>query len=153
MLEQSSKTTDKRGFTLLELIAALVVFAVIAAVVISRMQPPTGSLYAETNTVKSDLRYAQLKALQCDDSTITWGMQLNAGSITLLKNGSAWTNPLPGETGSTHTLASGVTLSSSASTVTFNSWGSPGAGNVTITLTQGSSTQSITITSGTGYIP
>jgi hypothetical protein len=46
----------------------------------------------------------------------------------------------------------GVSVSSGAGLVVFDAWGSPGASDVTITLTDGSSSQTVVVTAVTGFV-
>jgi len=139
------------GFTLIEIIAALMIVAILAAVAVSKI-PSTQSYEAdsEIDILKTNLRYAQLRALSDDKP---WGISFKSeGGIwqyTLLREppNTAPYN-LPNENSPTHILPSGITIAGAA--VTFDEWGSPGAGDITITLTPGST---ITVTKHTGFIP
>jgi prepilin-type N-terminal cleavage/methylation domain-containing protein len=135
---------NNRGFTLIEIVAVLIILAIVSAVVISR---GTGTneakLQAEVDTLKSNLRYAQYLALN-DIPSIKWGIEdLGAGSYALVRNPASTTLNyfLPGQPDATHTAT--------AYRVEFDDWGSP-------TFVSGSPNiggQSITITPNTGFIP
>jgi len=100
------------------------------------------------------------------NDTVTWGINFaSSTTYTLIRTGYATAPDLPGDpsNSATHTLTpkGGVTLSSGVgTTILFNAWGAPvdGSGtplmaNTTVTLSQGGSSSSITITKNTGYIP
>lgn len=142
--------SDERGFTLIEVIAVLVIVGIVSAVAISRsVSSSSFSLASEAQILKTNLRYAQAKALS--DNT-SWGLALTSSAYTLQNNGANSSNVLPGESLPTHTMPAGVTCVGAA-TVTFDSWGSPGTSTQTITLSGGGDTNTITITRETGFIP
>jgi MSHA pilin protein MshC len=147
-----------KGFTLIEIIATLLMLMIIAAVAISRVSgTDEAKLQAEVDTLKGHLRYAQYLAMN-DVSPVRWGIQISGQSYTLIKNstgdGAAFTSPysLPGESSATHSM---TPLSATVINVLFDEWGAPYnaatkmAANTTISV----STQSITITPETGFIP
>jgi prepilin-type N-terminal cleavage/methylation domain-containing protein len=138
---------DRRGFTLVEVIAVLIVLGIIVAVAVSRI-PIRGDLTSQTDIVKSHLRFVQLKALT--DDTATWGMSFTGSAYTLLYNNSASALNLPAEDSNSHAFPSGVT--STSQTVNFDSWGDPSAGTATITLSGSGSSATITINGTTGYM-
>lgn len=149
----------QHGFTLIEVIAIIVIIGVVAAVVISRMTSTSSfSVVSEAEILKGHLRYAQYRAMS---HTETWGINFSANGYSLLYNKAATTSKLPNEDSSTHALTSGITITTGAgSAVHFNEWGNPvdDAGvlltaDKTITLSDGSATRSITITQNTGFIP
>jgi len=144
---------NNRGFTLIEIIAVLIIIAIISAVVISRgTATEEAKLRAEVDTLKAHLRYAQYLAM--DDLPGTqWGISIGGSSYTLVKvDTSGTTNPynLPGESSATHSFASGVTaVTTGSNPILFDEWGSPGTTSSSITI----GGQSITITATTGFIP
>jgi MSHA pilin protein MshC len=141
---------NDKGFTLIEIIAVLVIIAIISAVVISRgTATDAANLQAEVNTLKGHLRYAQYLAMN-DISPVKWGIQVGGTSYTLIKvDTSGTTSPfnLPNESSATHSIAP---FTATAVNVLFDELGSPNTA-ATITLTPGP--QSITITPETGLIP
>ncbi|MCX5831476.1 MAG: prepilin-type N-terminal cleavage/methylation domain-containing protein [Deltaproteobacteria bacterium] len=147
------KTSDNKGFTLIEIIAVLIILGIMAAVAVSRMGSNSSDLIPQTDILKTHLRFAQLKALS-DDTSTSWGIVFTTNSSYTLTNivptGTAATINLPSEDSPTHTFASGVTCTTT--TVAFDSWGSPGTTNVTITLTQGGASKSFRVYANTGYI-
>ena len=142
-----------RGFTLIEIVAVLVIILILSAIAVSRSLSTNNELISQTDIVKSHLRFAQLKALQ-DDLNV-WGITFTGGSYSL--SCAAGTNSscpasiqLPSESSGTHTFPTGVT--SGTPTITYDSWGSPVGGAVNITLTQGSQTITLNVAAGTGNI-
>jgi MSHA pilin protein MshC len=144
---------NDRGFTLIEIIAVLVLVAIISAVVISRgTATDAANLQAEVDTLKGYLRYAQSLAMN-DISPVKWGINytgINAkGEHTyqLVKDAlgtNSFTSPysLPNESGSIHAVSKPFTASG---TVLFDEWGGP-----TGTMSIGG--QTIAIITNTGFI-
>lgn len=133
------------GFTLIELVAVLLVIAIVSALALSRAtSTATANLAREADTLTGHLRYAQARAM---NDTVPWRITLTGTGYTLFRN----TTPqsLPNET-ATHSFASGVSLTSGGVTVSFDRWGSPGNTTITITL---NNSRTITITRNTGFIP
>jgi MSHA pilin protein MshC len=149
-----------KGFTLIEVIAVLVLIAIISAVVISRgMDTEAVKVQAEVDTLKAHLRYSQYLAMN-DISPVKWGIQISGQSYTLVRNssgdGSTFDSPysFPGDSGSTHGIAP---FTATAVNILFDEWGTPYnssaklAADATVALNPGS--QSITIKPETGFIP
>jgi len=143
---------------MIEAIVVLIIIAILAPIVVSRTTTDTTSLISEAEVLKANLRYAQIRAM---NDTVTWKINFDSSTAyTLIRTGGTTPNLLPGDSSATHTLTGGVTISSGAgTTVTFNDWGAPvyGSGtpltvNTTVTLSQGSSSSTVTITKNTGYI-
>jgi MSHA pilin protein MshC len=141
---------NDKGFTLIEVIAVLIILAIVAAVVISRgTATDAANLQAEVNTLKGHLRYAQCLAMN-DIYPTKWGIQIGGSSYTLIRNstgnGTTFDNPfsLPNESSATHSFAP---ITATPAVVLFDEWGSP----VTTTLFSIGG-QSITITPTTGFI-
>jgi prepilin-type N-terminal cleavage/methylation domain-containing protein len=147
---------DKRGFSMIEMVIVLIVMAIMATFIM--MQTTTGNdLIAQSEILKSHLRYAQIKAMNdTDDSTPGgWGVHLpNNTSYILYRNNATANDILPGETAQTRILPTGITVSTTCpnSTCNFDEWGSPGATTLTMMLTQGASTSTISITKNTGFV-
>jgi prepilin-type N-terminal cleavage/methylation domain-containing protein len=161
-----SDPIKEKGFTLVEVTAVLVVLAIVAVVIISRMTSTAdvnNKVMAET--LKSHIRYAQLKAMNTDADAASgcnasFGISMSANSYFMFKDcNSASKVALPGA--ETDTVSLGASLSlSPANTVAFDRYGRPcsdlscASGNLytanqVITL----GTETITITKNTGFIP
>jgi hypothetical protein len=93
--------------------------------------------------------------------TESWGMSLSTNGYQLLKNKAPATDSLPNESGPSHALPSGITITTGAGTaIHFNERGIPvGDGDAPLTaeteiaLSHGSATQTIFIKPETGFIP
>jgi len=135
---------------MVELLAVVVVVGVLSVAALSRNQSTDiQSLLTEADLLRSNLRYAQTKALA---DNVSWSISLTGTTYTLVDGGGG-TTMLPSDTIATHTLTGGVTITTGVGTsASFDNWGSPGAADKTIVLTLGASTQTITITKNTGFI-
>lgn len=160
------KNTKKqqKGFTAIEIIAVILIIAIVGVVAISRMtSTKTYNVAAEVEILKANLRYAQFRALSDADTAygannVTWGIKINGNSsYTLQRNGADATTYFPSDNSPTHTMPSGINIS--GSDVTFDVWGIPVLNgepldeDSTITITEGATSQTITVTKNTGFIP
>lgn len=136
------------GFTLIEVIAVLIILGIVTAVAISRLSLP-GYLVSEADVLKASLRFAQLKALG-DDVAASGGIVFENSGYTLYKVSSPAPIYLPGVNSNHRNFASGVTTSATA--VNFDRWGNPGVNPINITLSQAGATTVITVATGTGFI-
>ena len=137
------------GFTLIEIIAVLVIIGIISAVAVTIFSSlDKYKLISEVEILKTHLRYAQSRAMS---DTVSWGIVLGVNSYTLQRNGIPISYPsLPNENSATHNFQDGVTKTGGAPNVTFDIWGSSVA--ATGKLSAGSA-QVITVTANTGFIP
>ena len=139
------------GFTLIEIIVVLTLLGIIAVALTVTLLDDSRELTAEANMLKANIRYAQIRALS---DTTPWQISFTSGSYNLSVPGATRSENLPEEGSSTHAFPAGISISAGGgTTVAFNSWGSPGASDITLTLTDGSDTRSIIITRETGYVP
>lgn len=137
------------GFTLIEIIAVLLLIGIVSAVVVSRSLDNNAEIVGETEVIKGHLRFAQTRAMNSDQ---TWGIRFTGGTVTLLENGVASAISLPGQNISSYTLVKG-SAASSTNPVVFDEWGSPGSDVITVTVSIGSDSRSFGITPLTGFIP
>ena len=151
---------------MIELVIVLIVMAIVAVFIASRASTSGNDLISETDTLKSNLRYAQIRAM---NDSVPWGIHIpDAGSYVLYRNNAIDTGQmLPGEKpgaspgAQTHKLPATVTVTSvTGSTYNFDAWGRPVdasgsaiAANQSITLSEGTATSAITIVKNTGFIP
>lgn len=147
MLHDKNRST---GFTMIEVIAVLIILAIISAVAVSRVGSNESSLRAEVNDLKAALRYAQQMAI-ASDSTVGFRITVTPNDYTIYRVvGGVETIPhplLPGESASSHSF-SGV--SASSATFTFNEWGGIGS-DTAVTLTGGGGSKTINVIGETGY--
>lgn len=146
---------NNRGFTLIELIAVLVLITVVSAVAMSRVTGMNEArLVSEIDTLKGHLRYAQSLAFN-DIQPFQWGINISGTAYTLVRFdsvNSTTTNPLnlPNESSFTHSFTGSITASvTGTNPVLFNEWGNPGSTATTISI----GGETITITANTGFIP
>lgn len=145
------------GFTLLEVIAVLIIMGIITAFVIGRMSLTSTDVITRTEVIKSHLRYAQSRAM---NSSMVWGINFNNNSYWLFNNGNTNNRiTLPGEDSNTITMSSG--MSAGTGIVSFDSWGKPytdagaqtlQASDRTITISKGGDSRSVIITKNTGFV-
>jgi len=134
------------GFTLIEIIAVLIVIGILSAVAVTKIVSTQSiSAIVEADILKARLRYVQIRALGDDK---TWGMSFAGNSYTMLRDGNPAPYNLPDHDSPTHTLPNGITVS--GGTVAFDEWGSPGVADRVINISPGAPT--ITITKHTGFI-
>jgi MSHA pilin protein MshC len=153
------------GFTMIELMAALLVLVIISALAIAHVSSVmnASSLNSEADVIKGHLRYAQAQSM---NSTVNWGITFSNGSYTLFTNPSSYVALLGTSNTAapaTANLPSGMTISTTGTgTVSFDSWGTPykdnqasvlqTGGPVTVTLSLGGNSVTITIWDDTGLI-
>jgi MSHA pilin protein MshC len=166
----------QNGFTLIEVIAVLIILGIISLVAFSRSSNTEASLYSETEVIKTHLRYAQTQAMNktTNSTVLVWGIKCDGTNYWLFEG----TNPddankirvlsdnAAGNDNKLSLATKKVGLSSF--TVFFDGRGVPYSAYTTttantpltaaqtITVTpQGKSspTRTITITPLTGYIP
>jgi len=132
---------------MIEVLAVLLVLAVIMTVILTRTPSIERDAYAQSALIRSHLRFAQ--SLAMGDNTESWGITFTPNSYTLFMNGSPADIPLPNDSSSTHNLPDSVSITGGVGTVLFDEWGSPGPDNIIITV----GPESIVITRLTGFIP
>jgi len=131
---------------MIEVLAVLIVLAVVMTVVLSRTPSIDREAYAQSAIIRAHLRFAQ--ALAMSSNTDTWEISFTSNSYTLLRNGLPASINLPNDSTSTHNLPNGVAITSGIGTIVFDEWGSPGPDTITITV----NTEPISVTRHTGFI-
>jgi MSHA pilin protein MshC len=136
-----------QGFSMIEILAVLIVLAVVTTVVMTRAPAVERNAFTQAAILRAHLRFAQAMAMTHDEEV--WGVTFTPASYTLIQNGNPATVRLPNDNSSTHNLPSGVVLTSDVDTILFDRWGSPGETTAAIDI----SGQTVSITRNTGFIP
>jgi len=153
------------GFTPLEVLVVLIIIGIISMMVIGRSDIGQTDLMAQTEVIKSHIRYAQSLSM---DSDRIWGVRCDATgqSYWLFVDGDPDDinnqRKLPGEEGQTVDLSQyGLTLT--ATTLSFDNRGRPCddsdgtqtlENDLSLTLSAGGgAATTIRITRNTGFIP
>ena len=106
--ESNMNVRNNRGFTLIELISALLIMGIVAAVVISRVGTSNNEVIAQMEVVKSHLRYAQSRAMNSD---LVWGIRFDTDKYWLFKEGDITKKvTFPAEDSDTANLPSGMSM-------------------------------------------
>ncbi len=132
---------------MIEVLAVLIVLAVVTTVVLSQTPAINRDAYAQAAIIRSHLRFAQ--SLAMSNSADTWGISFTANSYTLFQNGLPAPINLPNDSSSTHNLPNGVVITGGIGTIEFDEWGSPGPDTITITL----NSETVSVIRHTGFIP
>lgn len=143
------------GFTMIEVIAVLLVIGIIGAVVATRafISQQTVDNITKVDRLKGQLRFAQSRSMNTDS---IWGIQFSGGTYKAFKDGATANGVfLPGENDMDLSLPSGTSVTQ---IVSFDGRGRPctdaaglTAATSDITLSVGG--QTVTITKNTGHIP
>jgi prepilin-type N-terminal cleavage/methylation domain-containing protein len=151
------------GFTIIEVIAVLLVMGIITAFAVGRVADHKPELIAQTQVLKVHLRYAQSRSMNSNDN---YGVMSDGTGDTYWLFRNIGTNRInfPGET-LDHINLSALGLSMDTDIIVcFNSRGVPyedfdtdNAGNLqtedrTLTLSSGSDNETVIITKNTGFI-
>jgi prepilin-type N-terminal cleavage/methylation domain-containing protein len=144
--------SESRGFTMMEVIAILVILGILSGIAITRLSDTGARDTAAANTLKAHLRYAQLRAM---GDIVPWGIEIEAGKYTLKKDGDDAPVNLPGENSfeksfekTSVTSGTGLVGFSAARGQPTNSNGDLLSSDLNITL----GSRTITITPETGFI-
>ncbi len=148
-----------RGFTLLEVVAVLIIMGIVSAIIVSRFVNDHVDLIEQTEVIKAHLRYAQTRAMNADT---VWYIKFTNNTYSLYKHDDLNQKYLPGEDRTTKTLPDGISVGyGSSDIVSFDSWGKPCTDDAgltlqttdrTLTISCGLDSRSIEITRNTGFI-
>jgi len=154
---------NNSGFTIIEVVAVLIVMSIITAFAVGRVADNKPELIAQKEVLKVHLRYAQSRSMNSNDN---YGIESNGNTYWLFRISSVNRVNFPGEQLDYIDLAAlGLSLAmTDGSIVCFNSKGVPytdfdtdnadnlQTGDRTLTLSSGSDNESIIITKNTGFI-
>ena len=144
----------RAGFTLLEIVAVLLILSVLSAVLVTRGVDDTAETTAELEAVKSHLRYAQSRAMA---ESADWYVRFAAGSYTLYDTDGNAHIPPGAQSASValehHTATAGtvVCFDELGRPYTDAAGSTPQAGVRTVLASAGAG--ALTVMPETGYIP
>ena len=177
MKQNRTSRIDQRGFTMIEMVAVLIVMAIVGVLVVSRYTMGSEQMIAETVALKSSLRYAQIQSMkdETDTDPVKWGIHLSSDGLSyeLYKNNAAAADVMiPAKLPDAkkdpppvyqHSLQNEVQIKSGRNTtINFDKWGRPlDAAGTPLTLDienlilsqRGTDADPIFVTKNTGYIP
>ena len=137
------------GFTLVELIVVMLVLSLVALITFRGPVRSSAPLVSEETLLRSQLRYAQCLALA--NNVDSWGISISSGGYTLWKNEAPALLALPGQNSAAYMFSSKVYVTQGSGDVLFNEFGSPVDGTVSITLSDGVHSRTITLSAETGH--
>jgi len=163
------------GFTIIEIIAVLVILGILVATAVSRSVNYDAEVFTGSDTLKNHLRYAQTRAMNFNpySGETIWGIRCDGTSYWLFQG----TDPtdtnkyfrLPDDDkfiNNNRTMnLSKKNITMSSFTVFFDSYGIPYSAytnsttntplnaSLTINVSRGSSSRNVVITPSTGFIP
>jgi len=146
---RSLQNIERTNFSLVELIAVLIIAGILSVIASANISGGDIDLVSESDTLVSNLRFAQSMAMKDDENT--WGILFDNEQYELQQNGITQNvASFPNSNSKTYIMIPDITATGS---VEFNEWGQPvGGADVAITLTKtGVDTATVTIKS-TGEI-
>ncbi len=149
-----------KSFTLIEMISVLSIALVLFVVALPKLSMPEDQLRLryEAELLRGVIRYAQTLAMQDERKTIVGGIEFpevkvvfTGNSYSIVRSGYPVPVVLP-HTSEADRFLDGITLTPTNFSITFDSWGSPGDTDITITMTLGLLTETITVYGNTGFV-
>lgn len=149
--------SEGRGFTVIEIVAVLVILGILAAVGAMGLRETNAKAVAEADSLSSAIRYAQARAMS---DVNLWGVQVNATDYRIRKHATDGTETneiMPGE-GTEHVFESPVTANGGTGTYWFDYRGRPvtsggtAIGSDQIITIDGEPDVTVTITRETGFV-
>lgn len=157
------QSRNEAGFTALEVMVVLIIIGIISVIVIGRSDIGRTDLLAQTEVIKSHIRYCQSRAM---NSSIAWGIRTSDSgqAYWLFAEGdpASQKRKLPGEESDTVDLVRyGLTLTPTS--LSFDDRGRPCSdangkkpldADLSLTLSSGAGeATTITVTRNTGFVP
>jgi len=150
---------QEHGFTLIEIIAVLILIGILGAVVFSRVTSTAEvDLKVKAEQVKGHIRYAQMRAMNTSATAgcnAPVGMAAAGGKYYMFidcNNGNQVVLP-----GADSTVGVDLPASSNFPTFSFDTWGRPYANDsgtgISTSINISIGGEAITITQNTGYVP
>lgn len=139
------------GFTLIELIMVIVIMGALSAVAISKFNRSAFDVVAASGELVQAIRYAQDKSMSHSGAT-NFQIAITSTGYTVSQGGASITHPVDGSAAYTKTWTD-IALDTTA-TIIFDAYGSPvGLGApLTITLSKGSDSDTVTVENVTGFV-
>lgn len=142
-------TGGRNGFTIMEMIAVLLVIAVLVVFIATGDWVDT-AVASDADVLRSHVRYAE--ALAMANNTAAWSIRLAGNRYSMWRNNELSPIPFPGESSAEHVLSSGVTLAGGDQVIPLNQWGAPDNNHVLV-LADKNQSRSVIIHGFTGFVP
>jgi prepilin-type N-terminal cleavage/methylation domain-containing protein len=149
-IKTKSRFCSNKGFTLIEIISVLVILAILAAVIVSRIMNTSSESIAAQDVIKSHIKYAQIMAMKSNN---VCGILFNKNTYSIFKNNSTKERiTLPGNDGTDFTIPQSLGIANE--TIYFDLWGTPYSNKLLTKIrpTGELGNLGIIITKDTGYI-
>lgn len=108
------------GFTLIEVVAVLIILGILTAVAVGRSMDSGAELVSQTDVIKSHLRYAQSRAMAMEE---VWGIRSTGSGYYLFRVDTTNKITLPGEESDVISLADKGIDSMTVGTFSFDDEG------------------------------
>lgn len=155
-----SRMRGAPGFTMMELVAVMLVLGILAAVAAVKYDASGGEAAMRVQAAKTHIRYAQARAMNTDT---VWGISSDGSGYWLFSGGDASNKrTLPGENDLVVDVPGGLTGAGGSLTICFDGRGAPYTGaaadpgqelTAELDISVGSEANAITVVPVTGYVP
>jgi prepilin-type N-terminal cleavage/methylation domain-containing protein len=151
-----SKTRNRHGFTLLEVLTVVVLIAIFFLVAISALSDhSTVRHIAAGDILASHIRYVQMRSM---DTSIHWGIELQNNAYWMYRSDDIvrkW--PFPGEAADAIQIDTDISIVPSSFQLHFDDWGRPivngSEDQLSLTLTlAGQPVRNLLIIANTGFV-